>query len=234
MSEITQKLAQFPGFAACYDPAQKPFFEKNLLADLEKIASKPVGKSLLQQIADADPKNRAPAANIEDIKGMVFPGSINVMCVPTSMTFVQSGLKRDGQYIGTKFVTMGLVPSDAKSYNPAGCRFYGIGGSYAMAADPMYATKNGTVSVMYYTNAQVFSQGAGVREETYSFIVLAHELIHSLHHLTGTTLESTCTFNGKQAKNEELRTSGLGSYKDEPLSENKFRAAFGLKARLSY
>jgi hypothetical protein len=54
--------------------------------------------------------------------------------------------------------------------------------------------------------------------------VLAHELIHSLHCL-----------NGVQAgENEELWTTGLGAYADEPMSEQKFRAAFAIGDQLQY
>lgn len=74
---------------------------------------------------------------------------------------------------------------------------------------------------MKYTNAQIVTSKG---EATQSFIVLAHELIHSLHHVTGTRRDT----------DEELWTTGLGKYSDEPMSENKIRDQFGIKLREAY
>jgi hypothetical protein len=74
---------------------------------------------------------------------------------------------------------------------------------------------------MKYTNAQILT---GKGEATHSFVVLAHELIHSLHHVTGTRRD-----NG-----EEDWTTGIGAFVDEAMSENAFRKAFGLKLREKY
>jgi hypothetical protein len=74
----------------------------------------------------------------------------------------------------------------------------------------------------------------------HAFITLAHELVHSKHHLAGTMkhdgpltpeASSARTESGK----EELRAVGLGPYaaSGEP-SENKIRAELGLPLRRSY
>ena len=72
------------------------------------------------------------------------------------------------------------------------------------------------------SNAQIITSKG---EEAHPYIVLAHELIHSLHCLEGTKVDSA---------DEELSTTGLGKFADNPMTENKFRAAFGLALRTQY
>lgn len=223
---ITSLLAEFPGFAVHYDPAQKPYFEATLVADLRLLASKTLGAALLKAIDDARPVSRTPTVN--SAKGIVFPVGANVMCLPTSMDFIPSGSKLVGAYDAQgKFGATGLDATPDPRFNPAGCRFYAKGGSYAEAGDPTKSSNGGTVSLMHYTNAQIFSQGAGDREIAYPHIVLAHELIHCLHHLLGNQLSTGM-------KDEELRTTGLSKWTFEKFSENQFRRAFHLELRNSY
>ncbi len=61
-------------------------------------------------------------------------------------------------------------------------------------------------------------------ETMFSFITLAHELIHSLHHVTGT----------RKDEDEELWTTGIGMYIDEPMSENGIRKEFAMSLRIEY
>ena len=227
MARVTKAFSEFPGIGVCYDPRKKPYFEINLLEDLRTLASRPLGAGLLEALGNARPTNRRVSQTLgSDLRSIKFIKGINVMCVPTTMTFIQSGYKLDGFYGDSGFVTTGLKASTAKQHNPDGCAFYASGGSFAEAADPTFSGNGeGTVSIMHYTNAQIFSQGSGVRETTYPHIVLAHELIHSLHHLTGTRNEA-----GK----EEEWTTGINEFADEPLSENKIREEFGLPLRLAY
>ena len=227
MAFVTKKLEEFPGFGIYYDPNVKPFFKSNLLEDLRQLASKPLGRDLLNRIANAKPKKRSVSSTLlKELQAIKFPSRVNVMCMPTSMDFVQSGNKKDIAVVSGQVVPV-LLKSTKDPHNPANCRFYGSGGSFAEAADPAFSgsNKGGTVSIMHYTNAQTFSQGSGEREHTWPFIVLAHELIHSLHHLLGSRNEQG---------EEEDWTTGIGKFLDEPLSENKMRDAFGLPRRKGY
>ncbi len=57
-----------------------------------------------------------------------------------------------------------------------------------------------------------------------SFIVLAHELIHALHRVTGT----------RHSQDEAARSTGIGPYADEELTESAIRTEFGLPRRNTY
>ena len=146
------------------------------------------------------------------------------MCVPTEINFVQSGHKLDVLYGpgGSKTIT-GMTKTDRPQYAPEGCPFWIEGGSSNAAVHQMGAT-NGTGSVcfMRFSNVQIMTRKG---EKTYPFIVLAHELIHSLHCLQGIKMDG---------KDEELWTTGIGKYTDNPMSENAFRSQFGLPLRNQY
>ncbi|WP_291155364.1 M91 family zinc metallopeptidase [Gemmatimonas sp. UBA7669] len=212
MAETTSKLPDFPGFAVRYDPSKNPFFQAIMVENLRILDSKEIGKSLLKQIGEASPKHRGQ-----------FPDGVNVMCTPYHINYTQSGFSRQGQFTGDGgFKVEGMKPSTAASHNLKNCPFHIAGSSFNKADDPSFNDKGrGTVCWMAFSNAQfITSKG----ETAQPFIVLAHELIHSLHCLTG-------THNGSE---EELMTSGIGKYSDLPMSENAFRKAFGLPPRVSY
>jgi hypothetical protein len=115
-----------------------------------------------------------------------------------------------------------LTRSDLSTHNLHGCPYYPVGGSRALAGDVVAAGDgSGSVSIVRYTNAQIRTSKG---EVTHSFIVFAHELIHSLHHLTGTRNDNV----------EEQWTTGLGRFSDEPMSENRIRDAFGIPRRTAY
>ncbi len=220
MGAISVKLQEFPGFGVQYDPSAKPFFVSNVLEDLRRISSKEIGRELLKLIAQARPRARSapPNAN-EEAKKIKFSKGINVVMVPTSVQFTQSGYKMDWTGRGME---KSLKPSTRAEHNLDNCPFHIAGGSCAEALNIMAAGDGtGTVSIMKYTNAQIVT---GKGEATSSFIVLAHELIHSLHHVTGTRKEN----------DEELWTSGIGIYSDELMTENTFRKMFGLPPRVAY
>ncbi|WP_459089622.1 M91 family zinc metallopeptidase [Mesorhizobium sp. A556] len=220
MPIVSNKLPEFPGFAVRYDSSTKPFFQSMVLEDLRRINSKPIGEKLLEDIAVARPRARtAGAASNTEAQAIVFEAGVNVVTVPTSMEYTQSGYKMGFTGVG---VLKSLKPSTAASHNIKDCPYHPAGGSCAQAAD-ITAAGNGTgsVSIMKYTNAQILT---GKGEATYSFVVLAHELIHSLHHLTGTRRDNV----------EEDWTTGIGVYAAEPMTENAVRAAFGLKLREKY
>jgi hypothetical protein len=203
-----------------YDPSAKPFFVSQVVEDLRRISTKEVGRELLKQIADARPRSRSALGNASaEVKAIKFSKGINVVMVPTSVAFTQSGYKM--AFTG-RGMEKSLTASTAAPHNIKDCPFHIAGGSCAEAVDIMAAGNGtGTVSIMKYTNAQIIT---GKGEATSSFIVLAHELIHSLHHVTGTRKDNA----------EELWTTGLGIYADELMTENTFRKMFGLPPRVDY
>jgi hypothetical protein len=70
--------------------------------------------------------------------------------------------------------------------------------------------------------------------ENPTWIVLAHELIHALHYLTGTKQAGESDHLGKSVLNEELQTVGLGKFAGGGITENSLRAEAKLKPRLQY
>jgi len=79
---------------------------------------------------------------------------------------------------------------------------------------------------------QIYTQLAGVRTPTW--IALAHELIHALHHLSGTSYAEVVDAPGGEVRREEMWTTGLGPYANTRLSENAIRAQAGLPLRTHY
>lgn len=216
-------LPEFPGFSIEYDPFKKPFFESNVIEDLRRIASCDLGKTLLKDIAAARPRSRKASDNLsKEIQAVWIPNGVNVVVVPTSVVFTQSGFKMGYNPKGPWSEEKMLVASDAEPHNIAGCPYHIDGGSNAAAVDNEAAGNGtGSVSIMRFTNAQIITRKG---EATLSFVVLAHELIHSLHHVTGTI----------KRQGEEEWTAGLGQYADNPMSENAFRTVFGIKLRERY
>lgn len=220
MTVVTRTLPDFPGFAVQYDEAKSPYFTTMVLEDLRNIARKPIGQKLLDDIAAARPTSRAASqTSNEEAKAVKFSDGINVVMVPTTMQLTQSGYRM--AFTGNGFEKT-LQPSSHASHRIPGCPYWPAGGSCAEAAD-ITAAGNGTgsVSIMKYTNAQIVTSKG---EAAPSFIVLAHELIHSLHHVTGK----------RRDIDEEPWTTGIGKYSNEPMTENAIRAAFGLELRKAY
>ncbi|MEZ5669306.1 MAG: hypothetical protein R3F55_18095 [Alphaproteobacteria bacterium] len=213
MADVTELLPDFPGFACQYDPNKNPFFRPIMVENLRKLKSVDLGRKLLDDIAGANPRQRGD-----------FPPGVNVMAVPTEIHFVQSGHRLEAVYEEDHSRTVtGMSPSANPAYAPDGCPFWIDGGSSNAAVDTM-AAGNGTGSVcfMRFHNAQVMTRKG---EKADPYIVLGHELIHSLLALTGTT---------KDGRDEELWTTGLGAFADEPICENMLRKAFGLALRAKY
>ena len=118
MAETISVLPEFPGFAVQYDSASNPFFSAIMVENLRKLKSVALGKSLLEQIAAAQPKHRG-----------TFPLGVNVMCVPFHMRYIESGFRTTSTYIDNKQVLDGMKPSPNKEHNPDGCPFHKVGSS---------------------------------------------------------------------------------------------------------
>jgi len=68
--------------------------------------------------------------------------------------------------------------------------------------------------------------------ERSNFISLAHELVHSMRMLNGTSKSNDFNrFPTRDGHNEELRVIGLGRYSFKRLSENAIRAEHGIERR---
>jgi hypothetical protein len=63
------------------------------------------------------------------------------------------------------------------------------------------------------------------------FIGLAHELIHCMFNLQGTSI---LTSGSDGLKRDEMRTTGLQGFENEPISENRIRQEQGIAYRCSY
>ena len=222
----TTKLPEFPGFGIYYDEKQKPFFQSQVIEVMRRIKSVEVGQDLLRQIKEARPRARTAMAIISPEARMIdFPDGVNVVITPArQIQFVQTGFKLEKIYYGDNgdFTITGVVPSTATAHNRSGCPFHIDGGSAAMAIDPK-AGSNGTgcCSIMYFTNAQIMTRKG---ESANPVVVLAHELIHCLHHVIGSCAN----------QDEEPITTGIQQYADLPITENAFRKAFGYKLRSEY
>jgi Effector protein len=99
-----------------------------------------------------------------------------------------------------------------------------------------FAGKGSKTFVLYHNGPQsegIYTRLAGVTTPTW--LALAHELIHALHHLSGTTYrEKVTTPGGQEVKREEMFTTGLGPYQNTRMSENAIRREVGLKEREYY
>lgn len=212
MAELFQPLPDFPGFGVLYDPTKNPFFRPIIVENLRKLKTVGPGKSLLSQIEQARPTARH-----------IFPQGINVVCKPQVMTFNQSGksvIKTN--HAGGKVTLDGMRDSLNPAHSPPGCPFWKVGGSCNQAIDQERADDTtGTVCWMFFTNVEILTSKG---EKADPFIVLAHELIHSLH----------CLLGIRDKKDEEIWTTGIGKYSDNPMSENAFRSAFGQPLRTAY
>jgi len=75
-----------------------------------------------------------------------------------------------------------------------------------------------------------------VGQQTPGFVALAHELFHSLHHLSGDTNTNARFTDGPDSwdLHEEARTIGLGIYTGMRMCENALRREVGLPERTYY
>jgi len=225
MPSSSMNLGSHPGIGLQYAAsADHVLFYKMVVDDLWQIRSKPLGKTLLDRIATARPRTKTTQANRNaETESFAFSPGTNVVITPTTISHMQSSY-RQGAFIGSSTTNREVVASNAPQHNVQHLPFYRLNGSYTEAADGDAADdKTGSVSIIRYSNATTKVEGGVL---TPSFIVLAHELIHSLHHLTGSRL--------RDGNEEERRTTGIGAYANDELTENAFRQAFGLPLRLDY
>ena len=99
-----------------------------------------------------------------------------------------------------------------------------------------FAGAGSKVSINWHNDhdsGQIYTGLCGVPSPTW--IVLAHELIHAWHTLSGTNYSETITVQGKgDVAREEMFTTGLGAYANTRISENAIRREAGLRERTHY
>jgi hypothetical protein len=101
------------------------------------------------------------------------------------------------------------------------------------------AKGTGTASTVQYRNnpemVAIYTTYIGVK--TPPFTMLAHELIHALHSLSGDNRGSYATVDESHDadwKHEEARTVGISIYENNPVSENAIRDEHRLPRRKTY
>lgn len=217
-------LSRYPGLGVIFQHNENPYFRLIVEENLRTICTKDIGITLLKEIASARPGYRHN-----------FPTSINVIITPLKAYFVQAGYRLqighatpEDAFSGRPQVPLGMTPREIVTPDSKASKSGIKGGALPMTTSGLgivhesmnqEAASNGagTVCIVNFHNARV---AVGDRP----FIYLAHELIHCLHSLTGT----------KHRENDEPATIGLGQYASEPLTENRFLAAFGLPQRTHY
>jgi len=204
---------------------QRDQFGLSIKECLQRIRRFPTGDILLNQIKHAVPLAVSPTiADSPAVRNLQFDISINVIIMPTVVRYMQSGYME---------VFGEMVESSSSGHNPPRAAFWRRAGTgaHTEALDTEAASRPGIGSkaVITFSNAQMSSS-----IETPPFIVLAHELIHAVHHLYG------YRWDGQ----EEDRTTGTGNFDGgrsgrgpgiRPLlSENELRREAGLPIRRSY
>jgi hypothetical protein len=97
-----------------------------------------------------------------------------------------------------------------------------------------FVAGEGSGSVVYWNPYESSVQ----QKEFHAFTGLAHELIHAMHNLHGDLVglpKRTKLSDPKSAlAHEEARTTGIGLYADEPISENAIRKEHNIELRTTY
>jgi hypothetical protein len=214
---VQEKLQEFPAFYVEYDQHEVPFFKATLLEYLRKINGVAEGRTLLAKIAQATPAVRND-----------FPPGVNVKCVPQRMYYTAFGvntlLSRGADNSVVSITARPILELDVDVNRGGVCRFKNWStGSQNVGRDPVAGGGGGgCVCLMRFANGQAITKFG---ETAPAFIVLAHELIHSWHHLYGIA---------KDGRAEEEWTTGIGEYTNSPMTENAFRRAFRLSPRERY
>lgn len=103
--------------------------------------------------------------------------------------------------------------------------------SFEKETTPPTANKGSNVTVLFNPHRMHIKDGTLDWHKRPPAIGLAHEMIHAWTCMEGILLRGT---NAEGTMNAELQTVGLGKYKNDVITENRFRAAFGLPERPEY
>lgn len=221
--KIVTLQSQFDGISIEHIEHETPFFAAGVNEALALIASKPLGRALLDLVKMASPQGGTWGATVP-------PGTKVLIKPQANRRFMESGFKPDW-LPGAVAGPTGIVPKDGMSatanpsHNVPARPFTYLGeGSCNKGNDTSCSSdKRGTLCELYFDSAQMLTSKG---DATTPFIVLAHELIHSYHNLYGIV-------KGDGAE-EEKCTTGLSPYQNDEFTENAFRKAFGMALRAAY
>lgn len=190
---------------ASKDVQKRHRFFNNMQRDLMKISTYPLGAELLDLIAKRH-KGIGTSPKKDD------PADVRTVTIRMAKDSAE-GADTQAWVINNKF-------NVDKNFGGRSIKFAG----------------KGSRTILYFHNdvgsEQIYTRLAGVASPTW--ITLAHELIHALHHLGGNTYSETVVVGKGAAKREEMFTTGLGPYANTRLSENALRDQANLPRRTFY
>jgi len=108
---------------------------------------------------------------------------------------------------------------------------YGSDDSYERNTTPPTPGTGSNATVYYNPNVLQIGDGSASWMTRPPAIGLAHELIHAWTGVKGTRARGNDTDGNRR---RELQATGLGEFRNAVISENRFRAAFGLPRRTEY
>jgi hypothetical protein len=210
---------KYAGIYLDFDTGKNTFFGVNVGDLLDKIASKSVGKLLLDAIGGR------PAPNNPVYTVLIKPmGQAGENAMYTDARFTRSQLANPS--------ASDLARNLSQPWG--GLKMGGGVGSGAQPDDWSGATNGvGTSSTLKWNSSQSVFQNEVLIPH---FILLAHELVHCPHNLLGANKgEKKITVGSEQIKHEEAYCVGLGPYTDEAICENSIRAQWdGVPRRDTY
>jgi len=183
-------------------------FIASAISDLNKINSKPIGKDLLTLLTQ-----RCQGV------GCSVPGGGFVLIKLSPGTLTQSA----GATAANPDVTPGLTFLQKDKVIPGTIiKLPGKGSGSFVGYNPKAKLK--------------YTQMVGI--DTPEFVALAHELCHSLHHLSGGMRQGAGSTPVERftamTMHEEAHTVGIGPYKDTRISENAIRREWNITERTYY
>ena len=207
---------KFPGIFVEYDETKDLYFRLSVNEALEQIAKKPIGARLLHEIAGSNPASAADGYKV-------------LIHAPDKREFTQAGYSHP---VFGNMVQDGS-PCTASMLNRGAC-------DNANAADNVTDSetsgRGSTTKVRWNSNITTLRLTS---DQVPPFICLAHELIHAHHCLYGTKKPNARTINHPQGGQmtigeEEFYTVGVRGFEKEPITENKLRGEWRIKARDDY
>ena len=207
-----------------------PYGEFDVYGDDAEISLAPAGRSAAVIPIKRTPFNRLKVA-IDSISG----GGAGISIVGTA-AFKASALS-DVAWLCSQGVGISLVEAIVGTGKNLTIQATGGGNttSYNPDADS-WPKADGTpgsgcnVTINYNTTEVNPYGGAEVWMTRPPAIGLAHEMVHAWTGMNGTRAPGETG----GVRNRELQATGLGAYADAVISENRFRAAFGLPERPRY
>jgi hypothetical protein len=185
-------------------------FRRQVLSALQKLRAAPTGRAVLDQVASIH---------------AMYPEK-GVVITPTSGPTATLGTWREpaSAFPLKNFMATAVARPTGDAFMP-------------FAAGPGVDT-----AVVLFNPGQgrdyAHDPDMGTRTPDLAHVDLGHELVHANRFLHGAAYsvpmgDSTVDRNTPAAE-EELRTTGVGPWRDEPISENAMRRELGLAERLSY